>query len=167
MKLFANSFGARRSSASGRTSAEADVPMHRLSQGANGTFDSTGVLRQSQDSVGVERAIIQHQSGTTRLYRSGIHQIATMTFNNQDTVLMRAETDIHVCFLHDNRIYIFKKIPSTGDENNFIVKNPNSPFDDNIEEGLSETPHVETLVREQILHMLTSPKYRFVILYYV
>lgn len=101
-----------------------------------------------------------------RRYKSGVHQISTMTFNNQDTVLMRAETDVHVCFLHDNRIYIFKKIPSNGDEKKFIVRNPNSPSD--VEEtGQPVDNHVETLMREIILHMVTSPKYRLLNSMYV
>lgn len=145
MKLFANTYGDRRQTDSNRISAGAGmVSMERFSD------------RQSDGTPLKDSA---KRSASSRMYKSGTHQIATMTFNNQDTVLMRAETDIHVCFLHDNRIYIFKKIPSAGDESNFIVKNPNSPFDD-IEEASSEMPHVESLMRELILHLVTSPKYR-------
>ena len=158
MKLFADSHGdrRRRSSASGQA-----VSMERFSSNV-GSGLTEDTARRSDDSVNhMIAAFAPQSSGSVRKYRSGTHQIATMTFNNQDTVLMRAETDIHVCFLHDNRIYIFKKIPSAGDESNFIVKNPNSPFDEGVEDGPSEAPHVETLVRELILHMVTSPKYRY------
>jgi hypothetical protein len=109
-------------------------------------------------------------SGTSSSRQSrarGTHQISTVTFNNQNSVLLRAETDIHVCFLHDNRIFVFKKIPSAGDENNFIVRNPNQVRDNVSIESAPEVPHMEDLVTNIILHMLTSPKYRLLNSMYV
>jgi hypothetical protein len=152
MKLFSHSHGQSRSSTASRHTGEGEgqsISMERFTAG-----DSMSELSSHSQSNG-------HRESQVRKYKSGIHQISTMTFNNQDTVLMRAETLVHVCFLHDNRIYIFNKMPAAGDENDFIVKNPNYP-ETSIEEGArpGELLHVESLMRELILHMVTSPKYR-------
>ena len=98
------------------------------------------------------------------------------TFNNQDTVLLRAETDVHVCFLHDNRIFIFKKKASEAEQKYFIIPNPNCDVEYRAASSLSsndlsdvERPFssgdfseqgqsVEELCVGLILHLMTSPK---------
>ena len=89
-------------------------------------------------------------------------QFSTMTFNNQDTVLLRAETDTHVCFLHDNRIYIFKKKPSNDeDAMHFIIPNPNCDVEYAADlEERRDDESVEDLCFNLILHLMTTPKYR-------
>jgi uncharacterized integral membrane protein len=97
-------------------------------------------------------------------------QISTMTFNNQDTVLLRAETDIHICFLHDNRIYIFKKKPAFSNQPNSIISNPNCDVEyrasSSVDVEMQEVPFnekdqsVEELIVGLILHLMTTPKYR-------
>ena len=90
-------------------------------------------------------------------------RISSMTFNNQDTVLLRAETEVHICFLHDNRIFFFRKNPSTDDQKGFIIRNPNC--DEEYDKGevtsfesLGES--VEEICVKLILHLMTTPKYR-------
>ena len=92
-----------------------------------------------------------------------------MTFNNQDTVLLRVETDIHLCFLHDNRIFIFKKKAFPADQEDFIIPNPNCLEEYQITGDIEsdqgtlfgdQGQSVEDLSVGLILHLMTTPKYR-------
>lgn len=124
-------------------------------------FSNDFVLSSSPASFH-EQARKRQESRVQHL--AGIHgsssQLSTMTFNNQDTVLLRVETDIHLCFLHDNRIFIFKKKAFPADQADFVIPNPNCSHEYQVDTFEETGQSVEDLCVSLILHLMTTPKFR-------